>query len=92
MQLIGFMDSPFVRRTAITAQFLGVAYEHKELSVFRDYDEFHKLQPMVKVPTLITDDGARLTDSNLIIRYLESLAKLSSEAERLPQYAACPYT
>jgi len=74
MQLIGFMDSPFVRRTAITAQFLGVSYEHKELSVFRDYDEFRRIQPMVKVPTLITGDGARLTDSNLIIRYLESLS------------------
>jgi len=40
MQLIGYIDPFFVRRVAITMQFLGIAYNHRELSIFRDYDEF----------------------------------------------------
>ena len=34
MQLIGYMDSPYVRRVAVTAQLLDIPYEHRELSVF----------------------------------------------------------
>lgn len=71
MQLIGYMDSPYVRRTAITMQFLGVEYEHRELSIWRDYDEFRAINPLVKVPTLVCDDGQVLVDSSLIIDYLE---------------------
>ena len=74
MQLIGYMDSPFVRRVAVTAQFLGIEYEHRELSVFRDFEELRAINPLVKVPTLICDDGQLLVDSALIIDYLESLA------------------
>lgn len=72
MQLIGYMDSPFVRRVAITMQFLGLPYQHRELSIFRDYEEFRAINPMVKVPTLVLDDGQVLIDSGLIIDYLES--------------------
>lgn len=72
MQLIGYLDSPFVRRVAVTMQFLGIEYQHRELSIFRDFDEFRIINPMVKVPTLILDDGRVLGDSTLIIDYLES--------------------
>ncbi len=72
MQLIGMLDSPFVRRVAVTARFLGVPYEHNPLSIFKGYDEFRQVNPLVKVPTLVCDDGAMLVDSTLIIDYLES--------------------
>jgi glutathione S-transferase len=72
VQLIGYLDSPFVRRVAIAMQFLGIEYRHRTLSIFRDYDEFRIINPMVKVPTLVLDDGQVLTDSTLIIDYLES--------------------
>ena len=74
MQLIGYMDSPFVRRVAVTAQYLGVPYEHRELSIFRDFEEFSAISPLVKVPTLICDSGEALVESTLIIDYLESMA------------------
>lgn len=74
MQLVGFMDSPFVRRVAVSARFLGQAYNHRELSIFRDFDEFRKFNPLVKVPTLVCDDGQTLVDSTLIIDYLECKA------------------
>ncbi|MDE3210227.1 MAG: glutathione S-transferase [Pseudomonadota bacterium] len=72
MQLIGMLDSPFVRRTAISLQMLGLPFEHRSLSVFRDYDEFRRINPLVKAPTLICDDGTQLIDSSLIIDYAES--------------------
>ena len=53
MQLIGYLDSPFVRRVAISMQFLGIDYQHRELSIFRDFDEFSTINPLVKVPTLV---------------------------------------
>jgi len=74
MQLIGMLDSPFVRRVAITMQLLGLPYEHKSLSVFSTYDQFRAINPMVKAPTLVCDDGVQLIDSTLIIDYLETLA------------------
>ena len=74
MQLIGMLDSPFVRRTAISARFLGLELEHKALSVFRNYDELRAINPLVKAPTLITDKGSVLVDSTLIIDYLEQVA------------------
>jgi glutathione S-transferase len=72
MQLIGYLDSPYVRRVAVTAQFLGIPYEHRELSVFKDYEALRKINPQVKVPTLVCDDGQILMDSSLIIDYLVS--------------------
>jgi glutathione S-transferase len=74
MQLIGMLDSPFVRRAAITMRMLDVSYEHKPLSIFQTYEEFRQLNPLVKVPTLLCDDGEMLVDSTLIIDYIESLA------------------
>lgn len=71
MQLIGMLDSPFVRRVAVTAQFLEIPYEHNPLSIFKSYDEFRKVNPLVKVPTLVCDDGEMLVESTLIIDYLE---------------------
>jgi glutathione S-transferase len=74
MQLIGYLESPFVRRVAISARFLGVPFDHRELSIFNDYDEFRAINPMVKVPTLLLDDGQILVDSTLIIGHLEALS------------------
>lgn len=74
MQLIGMLDSPFVRRAAISLRLLGIAFEHRPLSVFRDFDALRAINPLVKVPTLICDDGTVLVDSTLIIDYAETLA------------------
>ena len=72
MELIGYMDSPFVRRVAVTAKLLGVEFVHRELSVFRDFEELSAINPLVKVPTLVCEDGQVLVDSALILDYLES--------------------
>ncbi len=73
MQLIGMLTSPYVRRVAISLQLLGLRFEHRSISVFAGYDEFRAINPMVKAPTLVCDDGEVLVDSTLIIEYAEAL-------------------
>jgi glutathione S-transferase len=74
MELIGMLDSPYVRRVAVSLQFLGIPFEHRSISVFRQFDEFRAINPVVKAPTLICDDGTVLMDSTLILDYAETLA------------------
>ncbi len=74
MKLIGMLDSPYVRRVAISLQLLGIGFEHQSLSVFSGFDEFQRINPLVKAPTLICDDGEVLIDSTLILQYAEAIA------------------
>ena len=74
MQLIGMLDSPYVRRVAISLQLLGLPFEHRSISVFRTFDTFREINPVVKAPTLVCDDGTVLMDSTLILDYAEALA------------------
>ena len=74
MRLIGMLDSPYVRRVAIALRLLEIPFEHDPLSVFRTFDQFSRINPVVKAPTLVCDDGTVLMDSGLIIDYAEMLA------------------
>jgi glutathione S-transferase len=74
MQLIGMLDSPYVRRVAISFQFLGLAFQHRSISVFRAIEQFKQFNPVVKAPTLVCDDGTVLMDSTLILQYAETIA------------------
>ena len=74
MKLIGMLDSPYVRRTAISLRLLKIAFEHRSISVFSAFEQFRQLNPVVKAPTLICDDGTVLMDSALIIDHAERMA------------------
>lgn len=82
MQLIGQYDSPFVRRVAITLTHLNIAFDHNPLSVFSTFDAFAAINPVVKAPSLITDDGTVLMDSTLILDYVDHL--IPAEARLAP--------
>jgi len=73
MQIVGMLDSPFVRRVAISAAMMGLDCEHKSISILRQMDQFRSISPLLKVPALVCDDGDVLIDSGLILDYLESL-------------------
>jgi len=75
VKLIGMLDSPYVRRVAISLQLLGLPFEHESLSVFRTFDRFRQINPVVKAPTLICDDGEVLMDSTLMLEYAEAIAR-----------------
>jgi glutathione S-transferase len=79
MQLIGMLDSPYVRRVAIVLLRLELPFEHRPISLFRHIDEFRRYNPLLKAPTLIADGGAALMDSTLIIDYLTTLAPRGGE-------------
>ncbi|NWD45063.1 glutathione S-transferase [Pseudomonas yamanorum] len=85
MKLVGMLDSPYVRRVAISLELYGVAFEHQSLSVFSTFDDFSRVNPVVKAPTLVLDDGTVLMDSGLILEYLEALAP--ADKKLLPQQA-----
>ena len=74
MKLIGMLDSPYVRRVAVSLQMLGLRFEHQSLSVFSTFDQFRQINPVVKAPTLVADDGTVLMDSTLILQYAEAIA------------------
>ncbi len=82
MQLIGMLDSPYVRRVAVSLQLLGLPFEHRSVSVFRGFAQFAAINPVVKAPTLVCDDGTVLMDSNLIIDYAEALAAARGRQRR----------
>jgi glutathione S-transferase len=74
MILIGMYDSPFVRRVAIAMRLYGMEYEHRPWSVFRDIDKVAAFNPLIRVPTLVLDDGETLLDSAAILDALDDMA------------------
>lgn len=74
MQLIGMLDSPYVRRVAVSLQLLELPFEHCSVSVFSTFEQFRHINPVVKAPSLVCRDGTVLMDSTLILDYAEALA------------------
>lgn len=73
MILIGQYDSPFVRRVGIALTLYGLPFEHRPWSVFGDADKIRAYNPLVRVPTLVLDDGEVLIESHSILDYLDRL-------------------
>src|SRR5260370_29465132 len=70
MQLIGMLDSPYVRRVAVALIVAKAPFTHQPISLFTHVDEFSKINPLLKAPTLVADDGTVLMDSSVILDYL----------------------
>jgi glutathione S-transferase len=71
MLLIGQYDSPFVRSVAIALRLYGIAFEHRPWSTFGDAAKIAPYNPLLRVPTLVLDDGEALIDSTAILDYLD---------------------
>lgn len=74
MLLVGMLDSPYVRRAAITGTLLGLDFEHRSVSVFRHMEAFRAINPLIKAPSLVADDGTVIGESLLIIQHFEDVA------------------
>lgn len=74
MILVGQMDSPFLRRVAVTMNFYGIPFERQSLSVFADQKALGAINPLGKVPALVLDDDEVLFDSQMILDYLDETA------------------
>jgi glutathione S-transferase len=84
VQLIGMLDSPYVRRVAISLRLLEMPFEHRSISVFGGFDQFAQINPVVKAPTLVCGDGEVLMDSTLILEYVEFMGSRSLMPADLP--------
>jgi glutathione S-transferase len=69
--------SPFVRKVMIVAHEIGLAERIGKVrsvtSMLVPNEPLMQLNPWSKIPTLITDDGKVLFDSDVICEYLDSL-------------------
>lgn len=74
MILVGQYDSPYVRRVAVTLHHNGMAFTRNPISVFADAQEMARINPVVRIPSLVLDDGDVLIDSGAIIDHLDELA------------------
>ncbi|MGO4871740.1 MAG: glutathione S-transferase family protein [Roseiarcus sp.] len=70
MELVGMLDSPYVRRVAVALIAAGVPFTHRPISLFRHIDEFSRVNPLLKAPTFVADDGTVLMDSSVILEHL----------------------
>lgn len=70
MILIGRNTSPFTRRIAVVMQLLGIRHERRLLSATTNPLEIQPFNPMIRVPTLVLDDGTMLCDSHTILHYI----------------------
>lgn len=71
MILVGQYDSPFVRRVGISLRVLGLDYEHDTRSVFADFDQMRRVNPLGRIPSLVLDGGEVLVDSAAILDWLD---------------------
>lgn len=81
MQLIGMLNSPYVRRVAIALNHYNLPFEHRPLSVFRDVEAFSQVNPLIKAPSFVCDDGEVLMDSTLILTYLQKITQTAADSE-----------
>lgn len=83
MILIGQYDSSYVRRVAIAMRLYDLPFEHRPWSVFSEGEKVQAINPLMRVPTLVLDDGDIVVDSNSILDYVDGL--VPAENRLLPQ-------
>ena len=74
MILIGRYLSPFVRRVGTALTHYGLEFEHRPLRASgEEQDLIRRSSPLGRVPVLVLDNGDVLSDSALILDYLDTL-------------------
>jgi len=75
MKLRYSATSPYVRKVTVTVQELGLDSKVERLptSAWDPKTDLGQINPLGKVPALVTDDGMSLYDSPVICEYLDSL-------------------
>jgi glutathione S-transferase len=69
--LVGQFDSPVTRRVGVVLHHYGIPFTRDTRSIFGDAAEIAKINPMIRIPALILDDGEVLIDSNAILDHLD---------------------
>jgi len=74
MKLIGSSTSPFVRKARIALAEKRIEYEFVLANPFDPAARVFEMNPLGKVPVLLTDDGAAIYDSSVIVEYLDTIS------------------
>ena len=74
MKLMGLYRSPYVRRVAASLNIMGIAYDHDAVPVFDEPEAVKAHNPLVRIPTLVLDDGDALVESYAILDALDEIA------------------
>lgn len=72
LELIGAGPSPFVRKVRVVLAEKGLAYEHDPMVPFGVSEDYKRMHPLGKIPTLRDGDKV-VPDSSAILVYLEAL-------------------
>ncbi len=80
--------SPYARKVRIALIELGLAHDVQEIPTnpFVAGPEYFAVNPLSKIPTLITHEGIAIPDSRLILDYLHSLNAALDRAQQGPNY------
>lgn len=85
MKLLSSVNSPYARKCRVVLREKALTCEEIMVNSLENPPELLAINPLGKVPALLTDDGLTLCDSTVITEYLDSL----SSAQRLiPEGAA----
>jgi glutathione S-transferase len=74
MKLIGSYASPFVRKARIVLAEKRIEYEFVVDNPNDAGSRVPDFNPLGKVPVLVTDDGAAIYDSSVIVEYLDAIS------------------
>lgn len=74
MKLLGSLASPYVRKTRIAFAEKKIDVELILEDVWGPDTQIGKLNPLVKIPTLLLEDGGAMFDSRVIVEYADTLS------------------
>src|SRR5882672_6103044 len=77
MKLIGTPSSPFTRKVRVVLAEKRIDYEFVVDPPGDPATQVPTYNPLGKVPVLITDDGATIFDSRVIVEYLDSASPVA---------------
>ena len=80
--LIGWNQSPYVRRVAISMHLYGIPFEQRRITAWTHYEEVRQANPIAKIPALVIEDGTWITESAAILDYLD--CRVGAERSLMP--------
>lgn len=76
MKLIGSETSPYVRKVRVVLAEKKIEYRFEREDVWSPQSAIAASNPLGKVPVLITEDGAAIFDSRVIVEYLDTVTPI----------------
>ncbi|MGI9305177.1 MAG: glutathione S-transferase family protein [Gammaproteobacteria bacterium] len=69
--LVGWNRSPYARRVAVSMRHYGIEFEQRMQTAWDHYDDVRTVNPIVKIPALVTEEGDVIIESAAILDYLD---------------------